>query len=173
MTTQWYYPQTITQHAEVEQHVSWTGEENDYVYLRNTDLSYISTKKELLHIANPTTHDLVMKTAYLYLTDFRLHGLPGVISGIELEVNMRRGGRITDETIQLRYNNEFIGRNSANYKLDDITVYGSETDLWEIDNLTADMLADSSFGIGIRYQSHPAWPHREHPMINYIRLRVS
>ena len=173
MTTQWYYPQTIAQYAEVEQHVSWTGEENNYVYLRNADLSYISTTKELLHIANPTTHDLVMKTAYLYLTDFRLAGLPDVISGVQLEVNMRRGGRITDETIQLRYNDEFIGRNSANMPLNDVTLYGSETDLWELDNLTPSILSDPSFGVGIRYQSHPAWPHREHPMINYIRLRVS
>jgi hypothetical protein len=173
MTTEWFLPNLITQTAEVAQHIAWAGEENGFVYMKNADLSYVSTKKELLHIANPTTNNLKMKTYYLHLEDFNITGLPEVISGIEVEVNMTRGGRITDETVQLRYDGELIGRNSADYKLDNVKVYGAPDDLWELDTLTPEMLLDPSFGVTVRFQSHPSWPHREHPMINFIRLRVS
>jgi hypothetical protein len=171
MTTPWFYPNAVTQYGEIPQHVSWQGEENNWAYLRTTD-AYVSTTRELLHIANNSVNDLKMKTYYLYLTDFGIVDLPDPITGIEVEVNMKRGGRITDDTIQLRYNDEFIGDNRADYKLDNVKVYGAPDDLWDISNLTANMLTDPSFGLGLRFQSHPSWPHKEHPMLNFIRLRV-
>ena len=172
MTTPWFYPGTITQYGEIPQHVSWQGEENDWAYLRTTD-AYVSTTRELLHVANSTVNDLKMKTYYLYLTDFGIADISDPILGIEVMIDMKRGGRITDETIQLRYQDDFIGDNRASYPLDNNKIYGSETDLWDTTNLTASMLTDASFGLGIRFQSHPSWPHKEHPMLNYIRLRVS
>ena len=172
MTTKWFLPNTITQTAEIVQHVAWR-EENNFANLKTLDANYISTTRELLHIANNSVNDLKMKTYYLYLTDFNIVGLPDTISGIEVEIDMKRGGRITDETIQLRYNNEFIGVNRADYKLDNYKLFGGATDRWELETIDATMLTDSNFGLGLRFQSHPAWPHREHPMINYIRLRVS
>jgi len=172
MTTPWFYPYAITQYAEVPQHVSWAGSENNYADLRTDDGAFLSTTGELLHIANPSVNDLKMKTWYLYLTDFRLTNIPAVISGVQVEIDMRRGGRITDETVQLRYQDQFIGENRADYALDNRKVYGGDQDLWSA-ALTPSMLSDTSFGLGIRFQSHPSWPHREHPMLNYIRLRVS
>ena len=172
MTTPWFYPNAVTQYGEIPQHVSWQGEDNNWAYLRTTD-AYVSTTRELLHIANASVNDLKMKTYYLYLTDFGIADISDPILGIEVMIDMRRGGRITDETIQLRYNNDFIGDNRASYQLDNNKIYGSETDLWDTTGLTAGMLRDASFGLGIRFQSHPAWPHKEHPMLNYIKLRVS
>ena len=172
MTTPWFYPYAITQYAEVPQHVSWAGSENNYADLRDNDGAFLSTTRELLHIANPTVNNIKMKTWYLYLTDFRLTNIPAEVSGVQVEIDMKRGGRITDETVQLRYQDQFIGENRADYLLDNRKVYGSDSDLWST-IITPSMLADSSFGLGIRFQSHPAWPHREHPMLNYIRLRVS
>jgi len=170
MTTKWFLPNLISQTAEVEQHVPWV--ETGFVYLKSDDGNYLSTTRELLHIANPTVNDIKMKTYYLYLAEFGISNLPDIIAGIEVEVNMNRGGRITDDTMQLRYNDEFIGENRATYTLENIKTYGSSTDTWGIENLTAEMLLDPSFGIGLRFQSHPSWPHREHPKVNYVRIRV-
>ena len=107
----------------------------------------------------------------MYLTNFALTNIPDTISGVELLVAMNRKGRITDETIQLRYDNEFIGRNMADYKLDQTKIYGSDTDTWDAD-ITQEMVLDSSFGVGIRFQSHPNWPHKDTPVIDYVKLRV-
>lgn len=171
MTTPWFYPCAVTQYAEVPQHVSWAGLDNNYVDLRHEDGAYLSTTKELLHIANPTVNNIKMKTWYLYLTDFRLANIPEVISGVQVEIEIKRGGRITDDTVQLRYQDQFIGDNRADYLLDIRKTYGGDQDLWSA-ALTPAMLAEASFGLGVRFQSHPAWPHREHPMLNYIKLRV-
>lgn len=170
MTTKWFLPNLISQAYEVEQHVPWV--ESGFVYLKSDDGNYLSTTRELLHIANPTVNNLKMKTYYLYLSDFRMTGIPELISGIEVEVNMNRGGRITDETLQLRFNDEFIGENRATYTLDNIKMYGSPTDIWGITDLTREILTDPSFGVGLRFQSHPSWPHREHPKVNFVRIRV-
>ena len=169
MPTQWFFPNAIEQYAEVAEHVSWS---DNYYVLKTADLNFIGTLQPLLHISNYTVNDIKMKTSYLYLTEFNLNSLPEVISGIELELNMRRGGRITDDTIQLCYQGQGIGKNQATASLENTKKFGGETDLWEIDNLTAELLTDSSFGLHIRFQSHPFWPHRETPMVNYARLRV-
>lgn len=169
MTTPWAFPSNISQEAEVEQHVSWA---DNYFAVTTTDLVYLSTTKELLHISNTGVNNLKMKTYFLYLTGFSFLAMPDVISGVEVEVNMKRGGRITDEIIQLRYNNAFLGENRADYKLDNEKIYGSPTDLWDIPNLDSAILNDPSFGVGLRFQSHPNWPHKEHPMIGYVRIRV-
>ena len=124
MTTPWFYPNAVTQYGEIPQHVSWQGEDNNWAYLRTTDAD-VSTTRELLHIANSTVNDLKMKTYYLYLTDFGIADISDPILGIEVMIDMRRGGRITDETIQLRYNNDFIGDNRASYQLDNNKIYGS------------------------------------------------
>ena len=57
-------------------------------------------------------------------------------------------------------------------RLDNVKLFGGEYDSWELETLDLSMLTDPSFGLGVRFQSHPNWPHRESPMINYIRLRV-
>lgn len=169
MTTPWAFPNTITQVAEVENHIPWT---DNYYAIKTEDPVYLSTTDDLLHISNRDVNGLRMKTYYLYLTGFSFLTLPGTINGIELELNMKRGGRITDDTIQLRYDGNFIGENKADYKLDNIKTLGGPDDLWDIPTLSPEIVSDASFGVGLRFQSHPSWPHREHPMINYARIRV-
>ena len=171
MPTPWFYSNLISQHAEVSVHIPWNGESNGYLALKRDDGTVLTTSKTLVHIANPTVNDIKNKTNFLYLTDFRIIHMPSIISGVEIEISMGRGGRITDETIQLMHGNEFIGENRAFYKLDEITLYGGPTDVYGT-TLTPELLSDPTFGVGVRYQSHPMWPHREIPRIDYIRLRV-
>jgi hypothetical protein len=171
MPTPWFYPNTVTQYAEVDSHIAWSGEETGFSSIKSNNGDFLITKKELLHIANSNLNDLKMKTYFLHLSNFKIISLPEVPSGIEVELEMRRGGRITDETMQLMYADINIGDNQASYKLDANTIYGSSTNTWGVD-LTKTMLQDDTFGISVRFQSHPNWPHRESPKINYIRLRV-
>ena len=169
MPTQWFYPSIITQIAEVDNHIPW--DDSGFLNIRTVDKSCLTTVRELLHIANPTTHDIKMKTYFLYTSGYNCANLPESISGIEVETSVMRGGRITDETIQLVYDGEFIGDNRATFTLDVEKTYGSNIDLWGT-SATKVMLEDSKFGVGIRFQSHPSWPHRESPRINYVRLRA-
>ena len=171
MTTNWAFAGTIIQEAEVEQHARWRGEDTGFSGIKSDLYGAINTETDLCHIANPTVNDRRTKTYYLYLTNFALTNIPDTISGVELLVAMNRKGRITDETIQLRYDNEFIGRNMADYKLDQTKVFGSETDTWSAE-LTPEIISSPLFGVGIRFQSHLNWPHKDSPMINYVKLRV-
>lgn len=171
MTTNWAFAGTIIQEAEVIQHAKWRGEDTGFSGIKSDLYGAINTETDLYHIANPTVNDIKTRTYYLYLTNFNLINVPDVISGVEVIIEMNRKGRITDETIQLRYNDEFIGRNMADFKLDQTKLYGSSTDNWSTE-ITNEMINDPTFGVGIRFQSHPSWPHRDSPMINYIKLRV-
>lgn len=171
MTTNWAFAGTIIQEAEVPQHARWRGEDNGFSGIKSDLYGAINTETPLYHIANPTVNDVKTKTYYLYLTDFRLNNIPDTISGVEVLVAMDRKGRVTDETVQLRFENEFIGRNMADFKLDQTKTYGTDTDTWSAE-LTPEMISNPSFGVGIRFQSHLSWPHRDSPLINYIKLRV-
>ena len=84
---------------------------------------------------------------------------------------MNRLGRITDETVQLCRNNELIGDNHASLNLDLIKIYGSDTDNWNT-NLTMSNIQNSSFGVVLRFQSHPNWPHKSSPLIDAVELRI-
>lgn len=170
MLTSWYYPNNVVQYSENEKHVAWTDDGTGFSAVKTTNPVYIGTVKPLLHIANPTVNDLKMKTYFLFLTDFKINQLPEIITGVEVEIEISRGGRITDDTIQLRYQDEFIGENLANSNLDRIKTYGKN--LWGVESIDSTILTDTSFGLGLRFQSHPSWPHREVPMINYVRLRI-
>lgn len=171
MTTNWAFARTIIQEAEVSQHARWRGEENGFSGIKSDLYGAINTETDLYHIANPTVNDRRTKTYYLYLTNFGLINIPDLISGVEVVVAMNRKGRITDETIQLRYNNEFIGHNRADLNLDQTKVFGNETDTWN-STLTNEIVSDASFGVGLRFQSHLNWPHKDSPVINYVKLRV-
>jgi hypothetical protein len=172
MNTPWFFPNLITQFAEVEQHVPWTGEQDGYNALKNSQYTFIGTTRPLLHIANPSVNDLKMKTHYLFLSDFRIATVPDVISQIEVELIMKRAGRITDETIQLRYQDNFIGYNRGDADLSNAKTIIGDVEYWGISEFSSEILRDNSFGIGIRFQSHPSWPHSDSPLINYIRIRV-
>jgi len=90
---------------------------------------------------------------------------------------MNRGGRIADETIQLAYQNNLIGKNlgssafnmaTQTSSLEPITFYSGS-----IDGINLSMLEDPSFGVVLRFQSHPYWPHKTAPGIDCVELQIS
>lgn len=170
MTTDWTLPTTISQYAEADAesvHISWYEEHFD-------NLTFISgraleTTKPLYHIARSPKHDLKTKTYFLKLSGFNFYNVPEEISGIELRLTSKRYGRITDETIQLSLDNELVGDNKATLDLSPIKLYGGTTDTWGI-NLQ-DVLSPS-FGVVLRLQSHPHWPHKDGVQIDSVEIRI-
>lgn len=173
MTSNWSLPNEVSQYAESgaeDAHVAWQ-EENNFSALKNIDGRSIKTTRDLLHIAREPKHDIREKTYFLKITNFNLRDLPDTISGLELKLTMKRFGRITDETIQLCLNNQLIGDNQATLDLDPIKVYGSETNLWNT-TLTSTILQNPTFGVVLRFQSHPRWPHKTGVLIDAVEIRV-
>lgn len=170
MPTNWSFCQRITQTAEVEQHVPWIDIDNFYA-LKTPEPNFVGTEKPLLHMSNFTAGDFRMKTWYLHCTNFSFAALPNIITGVQVELNMKRGGRITDDTVQLEYNGTVIGDNRATASLEPKKTFGGEQDLWGT-TLTKDIISSATFGICLRFQSHPYWPHKETPMLNYIQMRI-
>jgi hypothetical protein len=171
MSTNWSFATTITQYAEDSSHIPWKDSGTGFYEALYNDNVYLETTKSLLHIPRAPINDLTMKTWFLKFTGFTFNNIPNTISGVIAELGMSRGGRITDDTIQLTYNNVLIGENYANLGLDIVKQYGSSTDLWEA-NLTNTIINDPTFGIVLRFRSHPSWPHNSTPMVDYIRLIV-
>jgi hypothetical protein len=105
--------------------------------------------------------------------------LPNTITGIQLDLMSQRNGRIVDETIQLVHQGEPIGNNNFMYILDseghfylnNQTSYGGPTDLWGAE-LTKDMLEDPSFGVILKFQSHPYYPHSCGMFLDSVSITV-
>ena len=124
------------------------------------------TVRPLLHRSNSATGGLRDKTWAITCTNFNMNDLPEVITGLQLDLSGQRNGRIIDETIQLTYQGQPIGNNNFLYVLDseghfylnNQTSYGGPTDLWGVE-LTPTILQDPSFGIILKFQSHPYYPH--------------
>lgn len=176
MPTAWTYPTVASQFYEFTTHVPWTNNTTKFVdteldlTLPEYEISYLRTEKDLMHIPNTAVNDLKMKSWYLKLTGFKFRHLPESITGIEAKVNVKRVGRIMDDTIQL-YSLTPLGDNKANNDLTNDKIYGSETDLWGLDPITPDFF-DDNFGIIVRYQSHPTIPHKETPTMTHVQVRV-
>ena len=173
MTTNWAFPTVISQYSEPSAeniHVSWQ-EIDGFRSLRFNDGKRVKTSRDLLHIARDPRHDIKEKTYFLKCTDFNLTNIPSTPIGIELKISMNRFGRITDDTVQLIYNDQPIGENKADLALDPNKTYGNENDLWGL-NLNTINLTEPSFGVIIRFQSHPNWPHKCTPFIDAVELRI-
>ena len=165
-------PTNIIQYAEDESHISWNTR---YFHELKSTVGYgagVETTKPLLHIARQPKHDIKMKTYYLQATGFNFGQLPNVISGIVVKIKIDRGGRITDETVQLCVNNALIGENRAVLSLEQKMLYGGEMDTWSIEGLNSSMLQDPSFGLTLRYKSHPAWPHKTSPTLHTVEIEI-
>jgi hypothetical protein len=173
MTSNWTLPTSVTQYAEIDAeniHVSWLTD-NDFHSIKNRDNKFVKTSRDLLHIAKQPKHDLVEKTYFLKATGFNFTQLPEIVSGIEMRLTMNRHGRISDETIQLCLNDQTIGDNQAKLKLDPITIYGTETDKWGSGMDIFD-IQNNNFGVLLRFQSHPNWPHKCSAFLGAIEIRV-
>ena len=137
------------------------------------------TSSDLEHRSNPASGDLRNQTQSLLFLDFRMTEIPETISGIELRVVGQRNGRITDQVIQLVYQGQPIGENNFNYVTDgsghliirNDTTYGGPTDLWGTE-VTAEMLQDPSFGVMLKFQSHPYYPHKCGMFLDSVSLTI-
>lgn len=170
MYTSWQFPTTVSQYAEHESHISWESN-TDFAEINGFDGRSIKTSKDLIYISNPTTNNIRSKTWFLVATNFNIGQIPGTISGIEVMVNANRGGRITDDTVQLYLNQEFIGDNMATATLEMSKSYGGPREIWGLDEITSDIYQSSEFGVVLRFQSHPHWPHRESILIDSLAIR--
>jgi hypothetical protein len=173
MTTSWTLPNTILQYSEpgAEQaHVSWDDSDN-FNQLRNSDGRFLQSNSYLEHIARSPKTDIKNKTYFLKLTNFNFSQLPDLISGIEVRLRARRYGRATDDTIQLLLNDEVLGDNKATLSINPEKIYGGTSDIWG-SSLTLADITDSSFGILIRFKSHPDWPHRDPILVDSVEMRI-
>lgn len=141
--------------------------------------SRLSTSGQLFHLSNPACGDLRNSTQALYFLDFQINDIPLVISGIEVNVKSQRNGRAADEQVQLIYQGSAIGKNNFMYFTDEDgnlpisndTTYGGPTDLWGAE-LTSTILQDTSFGVILKFQAHPYFPHRSGMMLDSVLLTV-
>lgn len=173
MISNWALPQTVTQYAEENAenlHISWQEVDN-FSSLKILDGKSIKTSDDLLHISRDPKRDIVQKTYYLKLTNFNFQNMPSQLSGIEVKLDMNRGGRITDETIQLCFSDNLVGDNKADRDLHPKKIYGGENDTWN-SQLTLANIQNSSFGVILRFQSHPNFPHKCRPFIDAVQIRI-
>lgn len=174
MTTAWTFPQTVSQYAETDAesvHISWQNIDN-FSALKNLDLKSVGTVGNLEHIARSPKHDIKNKTWYLKAVGFNFVGLPAAITGIEVRVSARRYGRVVDDTVQLCMNDQAIGENKAELTTLPTVVYGGTADIWELGSITPIEILDPTFGLLLRFQSHPNWPHRSPIYLDAIEIRI-
>jgi hypothetical protein len=174
-------PTNVIQYADDEANqVQWIPD--SLGILMSPGSSSLTTVKPLMHVARSPKYDLIDTTWFIKCIGFNFANLPSTISGVTATVSMNRGGRITDDTIQLCYQDTLIGESRALPAVDRVTqssilrpisIYGGAQDKWEINNLTRSMIQDPTFGIVVRYKSHPSWPHKTGPILYSITLQIS
>jgi hypothetical protein len=174
MTTIWTLPTVVTQYAEAgaeAAHISWNDTDNFNKLIYSAGRP-VQTTKSLYHIARSPKHDISTKTYYIRATGFAFQSLPATISGIAVRVSCDRRGRIADETIQLCVDGNFIGDNTASLPILPIKEYGGANNLWGLNTIPVGYLQNSTFGVVIRLQSHPSWPHRDHATMNAVEMQI-
>lgn len=173
MTTNWALPSLVEQYSEPgaeTAHISWEEVDN-FSSLKTKNGKFVKTSRDLYHIARDPRHDILEKTYYIKCTGFNFLNLPQTPSGIEVKLTANRYGRITDELISLTLNGGTIGDNQASLDLSPIKIYGNTTDMWGT-TLTTSNFQNSSFGIILRFQSHPKWPHKCGMLLDAVEIRV-
>jgi len=161
------FPTTFYQYAE---------EGGESVHIRWDETKFnsqvkIGTQGVLSHLARSPKTDLRNKTYYLKVQGFDFSSIPDTINGIEVVLTTDRRGRVTDETVQLVINDQVVSENKATLNLDPIKTYGSSTDLWGLETISQQDI-NSSFGLLMRFQSHPHFPHRDGMFIRGIEVRI-
>lgn len=173
MTSNWALPSIVEQYSETGAeavHVSWDSFDN-FNNIKTKNNKSVKTTRDLLHIARDPRHDIIEKTYYLKCTGFNFSNLPATPKGVEVLLSSNRFGRITDDTITLTLNGEIIGDNQANLDLIPIKIYGNDTYMWNT-SLTSLDFQNSTFGVILRFKSHPKWPHRCSMLIDALEIRV-
>jgi len=175
-------PTIITQSAESPVHVAWKETDGKLYYLKHFDEQMTNTVGPLFHTANPYAGDRLMKTWYLNFTGFKFIWPYGAtsptlpVTGFEIVLKTQRSGRIVDDTVQLVNKNKVVGTNYASINLGMTKIYGGFQDTWGLTftnvNEVLALIQDPTFGVTVRLQSHPSWPHREVPGIDTVLIRL-
>jgi hypothetical protein len=166
----WYYPISIDQTFEDASHIPWDSTGN-FIHLKSKDLSRTSTVLPLKHIPVSQTVSIRNKTWFLHCR-FQLGTEMGQVNGIQVQIQMDRGSRIIDDTIQLDKNGELLGENQATLDMLPLKTYGNAWGLnWS--NIDPYELASENFGLRLRFQSSFTTPHATTPSIDFIRMRYT
>jgi hypothetical protein len=166
ITSNWFSPTLISQdYTDSPPYTAWKGD--------NGGLTFpLSLTKDLSHYANsggpgPAMTDIRNKTTLLTFTGFNLPLCQGIITGVELRLDIQRNGRIADSDVFLSYQGGNLGATQVDYSQDleghlikfNLNQYGGDGNNWGAE-LTPEIIADPSFGINLRLQSHPFVPHK-------------
>jgi len=174
MTTAWTVPTNVIQYAEPGGelvHIPW-DDSHGFDVLKSRDVRGVRSLGQLSHISRSPKHDIVNKTYYIRATGFDFRNLPEILSGIELLLLVTRYGRVTDDTVELVLGGESLGENQASAGISPEKIYGGPENLWNVKNLSVNDLQDPSFGVVIRFSSHPHWPHKDPVIIGGVRMRI-
>ena len=172
-----FYPSVVEQVSDApDQEIGWSS-----FFAANTKFllnSRWKTLQPLSHLSNPATGDLRNKTWSLVCTGFNIPELSSVV-GLELNVSGQRNGRIVDEIIQLTYQGQKIGNNNfvyitdpdGNLPITNQTIYCGPTNFWGT-TLTPTQLTDPTFGVVLKFQSHPYYPHLCGMIVDTVSLNI-
>lgn len=173
-----YRPSRVIQFSEAEdQETSWISDKFAPNNLPPVDFK-IRTSRDLKHIANPACGDLRDQTWTLKYTGFNIP--EGTVAiGIQLDIIAQRNGRIVDEIIQLTYQDSSIGENNFVYITDEEghllikneSTYGGLGNFWGTE-ISPELLSDPSFGVILKFQSHPYYPHSSGMIIESVSLTI-
>lgn len=140
----------------------------------------IHTNKDLHHLVNTAVGGIRNKTFSLHFTNFNVDNtVPNVITGIEVILKTRRNGRVYDDVIALSHAGNVISDNKTSYetdsyehlKVDDYMKYGGQQDTWGLDTMaTRALVSDPTFGITLRFQAHPHFPHRSGMKVDSLQI---
>ena len=171
-----YSPTQVLGAQPTEYEVTWTmqGVSNS----NNTLDSRWITERSLRHLSNTATGDIREQTQSLLFVGFNITDATNIV-GIGLDVAGNRNGRIVDQIVQLTYQGEPLGENNFSYITDveghlpitNLSTYGGPTDLWGA-QLTPEIVQDPSFGVILKFQSHPYYPHRDRMILDRVTLTL-
>ena len=177
MTTAWTRPTMANQYdepgapqGEEMSNIPWDSSLNFEQLYYGIGGALVTTDR-LQHIARSPKYDLRNKTYFVAVSGFNFQSLPTILSGISLRLTANRRGRVTDETVQLALGSNLIGDNRAGINLDPIQVYGGSGDLWNT-NLSIADVSNSNFGVVLRFQAHPFYPHRDAMYLDAVELQI-
>lgn len=173
-----YTPNNVEQVSDnPDDEIAWRSTPSTNIgYLLN---SRWATVRQLTHLSNPACGDIGSQTYSLICTSFNMTELPDEITGISLKITGQRNGRVVDQQVQLTYQGQPVGDNKVDYETDseghilllNDTTYGGPEDFWGAE-ITREMLQDSSFGVILKFQNHPFYPHSCGMFLDSVSITV-
>jgi hypothetical protein len=155
-----------------------------------TENTYAVTTRPLYTMSGFWQEKFQSSTDQLWCTGYKFTDLGQTITGIELELDIKRAARIEDLVVQLTLGGNLIGNNLASIinpvqadmytaeranpptPVPDYSIYGSPTTTWGA-ALTSANIADPTFGVVVSFQSNVIYPHKDLAYLHKARLRVT